>query len=68
MYTKFIVTWLILGLGCMAWSLLSIERLANADPKDTDACRLYLRILLWSLWIGGTLLGMSLGGFIMPRV
>lgn len=68
MYTKFIVTWLILGLGCMAWSLLSIKHLADADPEDANACRLYLRILLWSLWIGGALLGMSFGGFIVSHI
>lgn len=68
MYTKFIVMWLILGMGCMAWSLLSIKRLGDADPEDVNACRLYFRILLWSLWIGGALLGMSFGGFIVSRI
>ena len=68
MYTKFIITWLILGLGCLAWSALSAKRLADADPEDTNDCRLYLRVLLWTLWIGGALLGMSFGGFIVSRI
>lgn len=68
MYTKFIITWLILGLGCLAWSALSAKRLADTDPEDTNGCRLYLRVLLWTLWIGGALLGMSFGGFIVSRI